>query len=166
VHSGVGVLKLMNSTVSNNGSRPDSGPSGLQNISLFGGSATAEIANTIFSANVNGSIGSLDGTVTSLGYNLSDDAAGGDNSTSPGGLLNGPGDIRNTNPQLGPLQNNGGPTMTHALLANSPAIDAGDPSFNPNAFDPPLLYDQRNSRRFPRIVNGRIDIGAFEYTRP
>jgi hypothetical protein len=166
VHSGVGVLKLMNSTVSNNGLRPDGGPSGLQNISLFGGSATAEIANTIFSANVNGSIGSLDGTVTSLGYNLSDDAAGGDNSTSPGGLLNGPGDIRNTNPQLGPLQNNGGPTMTHALLANSPAIDAGDPSFNPNAFDPPLLYDQRNSRRFPRIVNGRIDIGAFEYTRP
>jgi hypothetical protein len=155
----------MNSTVSNNGSRPDSGPSGLQNISLFGGSATAEIANTIFNANVNGSIGST-GTVTSLGYNLCDDAAGGDGSTGPGGLLNGLGDIRNTNPQLGPLQNNGGPTMTHALLANSPAIDAGDPSFNPNAFNPPLLYDQRNSRRFPRIVNGRIDIGAFEYTRP
>ena len=52
--------------------------------------------------------------------------------------------------------------MTHALLPNSPAIDADDPDFNPHASDPPLLYDQRNSRRFPRRVNGRVDVGAFE----
>jgi hypothetical protein len=37
----------------------------------------------------------------------------------------------------------------------------GDPSFNPNAFYPPLLYDQRGSG-FPRVANGRIDIGVFE----
>ena len=165
VGEGIAVLRLMNSTVSNNSAAPFSGPSGLQNISLLNGTATAEISNTIFNANFGGSIGS-DGTVTSLGYNLSDDAAGGDGSTGPGGLLNGPGDIRNTNPLLGPLQNNGGTTMTHALVANSPAIDAGDPNFNPTAFTPPLLYDQRNSRRFPRIVNGRIDIGAYEYRHP
>lgn len=161
VGDGIALLRLMNSTVSNN-SRPGGGPGGLQNISISNGSATAEIGNTIFNANFGGSIGS-NGTVTSLGYNLSDDAVGGDGSTGPGGLLNGPGDIRNTNPLLGPLQNNGGPTMTHALLSNSPAIDAGDPNFDPNAFTPPLLYDQRNSRRFPRVLNGRIDIGAFEF---
>jgi hypothetical protein len=162
VDTGAGLLRLMNSTVSNNG-----GNGGIQNISLYGGSATVEIANSILNANLGpgGGIATLDGTVISLGYNLSDDASGGDASTGPGGLLNGPGDIRNTNPLLGPLQNNGGPTMTHALLPYSPAIDAGDPNFDPNAFDPPLLYDQRNSRRFPRVVNGRIDIGAYELQR-
>ncbi len=165
VSNGIALLRLMNSTVSNNSAGPGSGPSGNQNISLSNGSATVEIANTIFNANFGGSIGS-NGTVTSLGYNLSDDAAGGDGSTGPGGLLNGPGDIRNTNPRLGSLQSNGGPTMTHALLVNSPAINAGDPNFNPDAFTPPLLYDQRNSRRFPRVVNGRIDIGAFELKSP
>jgi len=58
-------------------------------------------------------------------------------------------------PLLGPLQDNGGPTLTHALLAGSPAIDAGN---NAYATD----WDQRGEG-FPRIVNGIIDIGAFEY---
>jgi hypothetical protein len=58
-------------------------------------------------------------------------------------------------PLLGPLQDNGGPTLTHALLAGSPAIDAGDPSFT----GPPFT-DQRG---FARVYNGRIDIGAFEF---
>jgi hypothetical protein len=162
---GSAILTVTNSTVSNNSAAPFGGPSGLQNISILNGTATAEISNTIFNANFGGSIGS-NGTVTSLGYNLSDDAAGGDGSTGPGGLLNGPGDIRNTNPLLGPLQSNGGPTMTHALLMNSPAINAGDPTFNPAVFDPPLLHDQRNTRRFPRVANGRLDIGAYEYNHP
>jgi hypothetical protein len=61
---------------------------------------------------------------------------------------------------LGPLQNNGGPTLTHALLAGSPAIDAGDPSFTP-----PPFYDQRGPG-FRRVVNGRIDIGSFEVQTP
>jgi hypothetical protein len=60
------------------------------------------------------------------------------------------------NALLGLLQDNGGPTQTIALLPGSPAIDAGDP--NPD--DPPE-FDQRGPG-FPRIVNGRIDIGAFE----
>jgi hypothetical protein len=68
--------------------------------------------------------------------------------------LNGPGDQINTDPMLGPLQNNGGPTLTHALLPGSQAIDTGDPSFAP-----PPFTDQRG---FPRVANGRIDKGSFE----
>jgi hypothetical protein len=57
----------------------------------------------------------------------------------------------NADPLLGPLQNNGGPTETHALLAGSPAINMG------NIADCPEL-DQRGYFR-----NGTCDIGAFEF---
>jgi hypothetical protein len=130
--------------------------------------AIVDFANTVF--NVGTSLENFQnfapGTITSRGYNLSSDAAGGDGSFGPGGFLNGPGDVRNTDPQLGPLQDNGGPTLTHALLFYSPAINAGDPNFNPNAYNPPLLYDQRGGPDFPRIVNGRVDIGAYELKYP
>jgi hypothetical protein len=65
-----------------------------------------------------------------------------------------PSDLLNVDPMLGPLQDNGGPTWTMALLPGSPAIDVGD---NTDAPD----WDQRGEG-FPRIVNGVIDIGAFE----
>ena len=68
----------------------------------------------------------------------------------------GPGDLQNTDPLLGPFGDNGGTTWTHALLHGSPAIDSGDP-----AFMPPPGYDQRGPD-YPRVVNGRIDIGAYE----
>lgn len=58
------------------------------------------------------------------------------------------------NPRVGALANNGGPTQTHALLAGSPAIDAGDSSYFPG-------NDQRGAG-FPRVRGGRLDIGAFE----
>jgi hypothetical protein len=60
------------------------------------------------------------------------------------------------NALLGPLQNNGGPTLTRLPLPGSPAIDLGDP--NPG---PILAHDQRGGS-FARIVNGRLDIGAVE----
>jgi hypothetical protein len=110
-------------------------------------SAGLTIGNTILKASGIFSY-SWDVAPTSLGYNMSDDGGG--------GILTGPGDQINTDPLLGPLQDNGGPTFTHALLARSPAIDAGDPSFSP-----PPDYDQRGTG-FDRVVNGRIDIGAFE----
>jgi hypothetical protein len=57
-------------------------------------------------------------------------------------------------PMLGPLQNNGGPTMTMALLAGSPAIGQAD-----NAFAP--VTDQRGVTR--RDLPGELtDIGAYE----
>jgi hypothetical protein len=46
-------------------------------------------------------------------------------------------------------------------MPSSPAIDAGDPAFNPNDYDPPLLYDQRGPG-FSRVAGNVIDIGAFE----
>ena len=48
---------------------------------------------------------------------------------------------------LGPLQDNGGPTFTHALLPGSPAINAGDPDFTP-----PPFFDQRGAG-FGRVAN-------------
>jgi predicted outer membrane repeat protein len=67
-------------------------------------------------------------------------------------------------PMLGPLADNGGPTMTHALLAGSPAINAGDLNAVAGVGGVPL-YDQRGAP-FGRVFNGRIDIGAFEYQQP
>jgi hypothetical protein len=56
-------------------------------------------------------------------------------------------------PQLQRLASNGGPTLTHALSPNSPAIDAGDNAQCPDT-------DQRG---VPRPVGSGCDIGAFEY---
>jgi len=110
---------------------------------------TLEIGNTVLDAGSSGpNIFNNGGMVVSHGYNVSsDDAAG---------YLTGPGDQINTDPMLGPLQNNGGPTLTHALLPGSPAIDAGDPNFTP-----PPSYDQRGSL-YVRVFNNRIDVGSFE----
>ena len=88
--------------------------------------------------------------ITSTGYNLSSDSTGPADDT----------DRLNINPRLGPLQDNEGPTLTHALLPGSPAIDAGDPSFSP-----PPEFDQRGPG-FARIVNGHVDIGSFELQTP
>jgi hypothetical protein len=62
-------------------------------------------------------------------------------------------EISPLNPLLGPLQNNGGVTETHALLPRSPAINSGTSSS--------AIYDQRGPG-FSRTLNGRTDIGAFE----
>jgi predicted outer membrane repeat protein len=68
------------------------------------------------------------------------------------------GTLIGVNPLLGALASNGGPTMTHALLPGSPAINTGPdpvPSFTGNAFD-------QRGPGFARVVNGRVDIGAYE----
>ena len=145
-YSGSATLEILNSTL--NGNWPYYSGGGIENYF-----ATTQLGSNIFNAS---DIINYSGTITSLGYNLSSDAAGGDGTTGPGGLLNATGDIRNMDPMLGPLQDNGGPTFTHELLSRSPAIDAGDPNF-----DPPPDNDQRGPG-FSRVANGRIDIGAFE----
>ncbi len=85
-----------------------------------------------------------------ISYSLVGDTDGFDE--APGSI----GNIFGVSAGLGPLADNGGPTLTHALLAGSAAIDAGDPGFAP-----PPAFDQRGAG-FDRVVGGRIDIGSFE----
>ncbi len=91
--------------------------------------------------------GDCSGDVASLGHNLTGSCASSDAE----------GDIH-VDPLLGPLQDNGGPTETHALLPGSPAIDAGSNEFCTG-------LDQRGFVR-PTDGNGDFvpvcDIGAFE----
>ncbi len=151
--SGLAVLTINASTFSGN--------SGIviNNDGRFGGSATMEIGDTILNVGGPGAnIVNADGTVTSAGYNLSSDDGG--------GFLTATGDQTNTAPMLGPLQNNGGPTWTQALLPGSPAIDQG------NRAAIPALALNTDQRGFPRPVdNPHIpnapggdgsDIGAYE----
>ena len=146
---GSATLTVSNCTISGNSAGPFAGGGGIYNLGLDGGSATLRLADTILNTGASGTnIFNLSATVTSDGYNLSND--------SGGGFLTGTGDQMNTDPMLGPLQDNGGLTFTHALSTGSPAINAGDPNFTP-----PPTYDQRGPG-YPRVVNGRIDIGAFE----
>src|SRR6266513_1585330 len=143
-NASIATLTITNSTLSGNSAGYGGG--GIDN---YGGLAVVETKNTVFKAGGSGeNIFNYAGTVTSLGYNVSSDDGG--------GFLTGAGDQINTDPLLGPLQDNGGPTFTHELLTGSPAIDAGDPSFTP-----PPDYDQRGAG-YNRVANGRMDIGACE----
>ncbi|MEY2483616.1 MAG: hypothetical protein QOK24_2144 [Verrucomicrobiota bacterium] len=164
-----GVMKFENCTFSNNVVQDGGGAINVYKI-YSGGEGFARVNNCTFSANSSPIIssrirvelsnsvlarGSSIGTqlygAESHGHNLSDDAMGGNSGTAPGGVLNGPGDVRNTNPQLMPLADNGGFTLTHALSPTSPAINAGDDTLAPSV-------DQRNYSRA-----GVSDIGAFEF---
>ncbi len=135
---------------------------GMANAFLSGGTINLEISNTILAGH-EGSNLLKDGTgtynVTSLGSNISDDASSG---------LTGDNDMTNTDPMIGPLSDNGGPTLSHAILAGSPAIDRGNPATSIDAFGNPLVNDQRGGP-FGRFYNGdqigdsTPDIGAVEY---
>ena len=134
-------LEISGSTFADN-SAEDGG-----SIELFGGPSTSlEVDSTIFAAGARGvTISNDGGTVTSHGYNLSSDGAD--------GVLSAATDRVDTDPMLGPLQDNGGPTFTHELLTGSPAVDAipiGD-SCSPT--------DQRG---VSRPQGAACDIGAFE----
>jgi hypothetical protein len=97
--------------------------------------------NTIIAGRFNGI--ACFGSVVSAGYNLDSDNTCG---------LTDPTDIPGTNPLLGGLTNNGGPTETHALNFGSPAIDAGGSFFCP-------VTDQRG---ILRPQGPACDIGAYE----
>jgi len=66
----------------------------------------------------------------------------------------------NTNPLLGTLADNGGPTQTQALLLGSPAVDAGNDTIC--AASPVSNLDQRG---FSRLRGAHCDIGSYEYER-
>jgi hypothetical protein len=111
------------------------------NGTSWGGIIGGSLVNTLLATNTPGGNGS---GITDLGHNLSSDSTC--NFTTIGSM-------NNTDPKLGPLANNGGPTLTMALLPGSPAIDAGNTSLAP-------ATDQRG---FPRPAGLAADIGAFEY---
>lgn len=170
---------FVSNTVSNAGGgvRVDSGTLAITNTTFSGNSATwggglhsyygeVTIANSTFAGNTAGQGASIDkeglGTIVPVkntilfgsGSNCYGVSNGGydiDSGSSCGfGSTNG--SMSNTDPKLGPLQDNGGSTCTQALLPGSPAIDAG----HPTDYAP---YDQRGVRR-PQ--GSRSDIGAFE----
>jgi hypothetical protein len=119
-----------------------SGANGTDGIAA-GGLRTVggKLLNTLLAANFPTN---CSGTITDAGHNLSSDGSCAFTNT---------GSLNNTEPKLAPLADNGGPTLTMALLPGSPAIDAGDATVAPPT-------DQRGH---PRPVGSAADIGAYEY---
>jgi hypothetical protein len=111
------------------------------------------LRNTLIAGNFTASLGpDVFGTVTSLGYNLigqRDDSFGWVSTDRTGDFF------APLDPLLEPLQDNGGPTPTHALLADSPAHETGDPTLQ-------NTLDQRGTVRHHDGVNPPVDIGAFD----
>jgi len=148
------VTSLTNCTISLNSANSDGG--GIYNINS--GTVSTIISDIIAANTVSGSGSGPDldnlGAITSESHNLIGTS---DSNTFVNGVNS---DLVGSNatpltPGLGPLQNNGGPTFTMALIANSPALTNGA---NPLA----LESDQRGAD-FPREVAGHTDIGAFEF---
>jgi hypothetical protein len=157
LYQGIATLQIVNSTLNVNSATNAILNSGIYNVAHAPGTAIVMIASTILDAGISGlTVTNDSGTFTSLGYNLSSDDGG--------SFLTATGDQINTDPMLGPLQDNGGPTLTCALLCGSPAIDQGT-NFSGAA------TDQRGNgfvRTFddcavPNATGGDgTDIGAFE----
>ena len=157
-----GLTQILNSTIANNTAAVGGG------VATYGDSDTStQVSSSIIARNTATNAGNdvsshsasdFDNSFVSLGFNLIGDGqfTGVDFFTNGTG-----GDIVGTtatpiDPLLGPLADNGGSTLTHALLVGSPALNAGDPSF---AVPPDV--DQRGVG-FDRVVGGLIDIGALE----
>lgn len=139
-------VTLVNDTIANNQCNVQSCYNGVGIRQNSGGTLT--LTNTILFHNIqNGMDGncSANGSVTSLGHNLTDSAA----NARIGPIAS---DLILTDPLLGPLADNGGPTQTVAITIDSPAYNAAD-----DAVCPPT-----DERDVPRPAAGRCDIGAFE----
>jgi len=158
---------ITNSTISGNaaGTVFAGGSTGSGSAIMNFGVTT--ITNSTITGNTNEGINNNTGGTLSLKNTIVAKQGFGADCTNAGGtiltLLNnvvGSGNcgvVPTPNPLLGPLQNNGGPTLTHALLPGSPAIDAGDAATC--ATIPVNGLDQRG---IARPQGAGCDIGAFE----
>jgi hypothetical protein len=160
--SGNSITITGSGTQSGGGAINSEGTNFLSNLTIAGNSTNKpggaifnqsglSMKNTIVADNTATPAGNCagGGTFASMGFNLE--------STNTC-QLNATGDLVNTEPGLGPVQNNGGPTPTQALSTGSPAVDAGSCT---DFLGNPLTTDQRGVAR-PQPAGGKCDIGAFE----
>src|SRR5262249_4358974 len=153
------TVNLFNATITNNRADADFNGSGIGG-GVFNNGGIAHVQNTIIADNEATRFDVVLGTWVSVFR----DCAGAFTFTG-NNLIRSAGNCTvNGNaptiaiPVLGPLQNNGGATQTHALLPGSPAIGGGDPSGCRDPLGSLLTTDQRG---FPRPAAG-CAIGAFE----
>ena len=139
-----GTLTINNSTLSGNVARGGKG-GGIFNVK----GSTVVLQNSIVASNTGGN---CSGTLTSHGYNLSSDGTCNFDSA---------GDLNNTDPELGRLRNNGGPTKTLALLPGSPAIDSGNPNGCTDSKGHLLKTDQRGKPRPDKEDDERLRPGSI-----
>jgi hypothetical protein len=161
-----GVIGLINVTLSGNtadngGAIRNDGIATLVHVTVYDNEATVadggllnhgdmDLYDTIVAANTGGNCGGSE-PVDSQGANIEDTNTCGFDSTN---------DLFDTDPMVGPLQNNGGTTPTHALLAGSPAIDGGlttkeCPEADQRGVARPIDGDENGS--------ALCDVGAYEF---
>jgi predicted outer membrane repeat protein len=139
IYNNGSTVTIANTSISGNSAAVNSGGG------IYLGGTSLNLTNTIIAGSTGGDCLNQGGTLATNSHNLIQDG-----SCSP--MLSG-------DPKLGALQNNGGPTFTQALLAGSPAIDAGDDS----VLGPPLsLTTDQRGPGFPRKSGSHVDIGAYE----
>jgi len=182
---GLGPVTIVNSTISGNTAGADAG--GIQLGSAveieFDGALTirnSTITNNKANAGVGGGIGQFSGigtiSIESTIVAVNAASAGGPDISTPGtvnaktsliGTISGINTLSadafttanvGKAPLLGPLANNGGPTLTHALMPGSPAIDNGS--------NPGMLVSDQRGIGFARSIGFGPDIGAFEVQPP
>jgi hypothetical protein len=155
-----GTITITNSTISGNSAPGSFSGGGINN----GGTVRAR--NTIIALNTSPTGPDVNGALTSENFNLIGNNSGA--TITPAQFSDQIGTAGSPiNPMLGPLQNNGGPTLTRALLTGSPAIDKGHSSGSttdqrgfPRTFDDPAI---------PNAIGGDgdgTDIGATELFAP
>jgi CSLREA domain-containing protein len=145
------ALVVNNSTIARNDAGGSGGGGGIG--SFFGPDQPITISNTILTDNSGGTSPDCNTTLTSAGFNLIARPSCPTSGDPTGNLIGG-------SANLGPLQDNGGSTFTHMLLAGSQALDAGNNVLAVGSGGPACAAsDQRGG---PRPMGARCDIGAVE----